>query len=87
LVEETGFSANNWKKLGEIIPLPGYSDERIQIFLATKLEPAKQNLDKDEVLAVHEIKVDDAIDMIHKGAILDGKTIIGLFMATQWLDR
>ncbi len=85
LVEETGFSANNWQKLGEIIPVPGYSDERIRIFLATELAPARQDLDEDEVLAVHEIKMDDAINMIHKGAILDGKTITGLFMANQWL--
>jgi 8-oxo-dGTP pyrophosphatase MutT (NUDIX family) len=86
LVEETGFSANNWQKLGEIIPVPGYSDERIQIFLATELSPAEQNLDKDEVLAVHEIRMDKAIDMIHEGAILDGKTITGLFMANRWLN-
>jgi 8-oxo-dGTP pyrophosphatase MutT (NUDIX family) len=86
LVEETGFSAKKWRKLGEIIPVPGYSDERIQIFLATELAPAEQNLDKDEVLAVHEIRMDDAIDMIRKGAILDGKTITGLFMATQWIN-
>lgn len=85
LVEETGFSANTWQKLGEIIPVPGYSDERIRIFLATELAPAEQDLDKDEVLAVHEIRIDDAVDMIRKGAILDGKTITGLFMANQLL--
>ncbi len=85
LTEETGFSANKWRNLGEIIPVPGYSDERIRIFLATDLLPAWQNLDKDEVLAVHEIKMDDAMDMIRKGAILDGKTISGLFMASRWM--
>ena len=87
LVEETGFSADKWWKLGEIIPVPGYSDERIQIFLATELAPAEQNLDKDEVLAVHEISMDEAIDMIHKGDILDGKTITGLFMASRWINE
>jgi 8-oxo-dGTP pyrophosphatase MutT (NUDIX family) len=87
LVEETGFSANNWRKLGEIIPVPGYSDERIRIFLATGLVSAQQDLDKDEVLAVHEIRMADAIDMIRKGAILDGKTITGLFMANQWISE
>lgn len=81
LAEETGFSAKKWHKLGETTPLPGYSDERIHLFLATDLIPATQKLDEDEILNVHEIEFDLAIDMILKGEIRDGKTIAGLFMA------
>jgi len=81
LIEETGFSAKTWKNLGEITPLPGYSDERIHIFLATDLTPASQDLDIDEILHVHEIRFDDAVEMVHRGEIEDGKTISGLFMA------
>ena len=87
LTEETGFSANQWRKLGEITPVPGYSDERIHIFLATDLTPAKQNLDKDEVLNVHEIGFDQGIKMIYKGEIQDSKTIAGLFMAKGISDQ
>ena len=86
LVEETGFSANTWQKLGETTPLPGYSDERIHIFFATDLAPARQDLDLDEILHVHEIRLDDALAMIHSGEIQDGKTISGLFMASLWLN-
>ncbi len=32
LIEETGFSADQWHSLGEITPVPGYSDERIHVF-------------------------------------------------------
>jgi 8-oxo-dGTP pyrophosphatase MutT (NUDIX family) len=87
LIEETGFSANVWQKMGEITPVPGYSDERIHIFLAASLVRAKQNLDRDEMLNVHSVSVDDAIEMIHQGKIQDGKTIAGLFMATHWLKE
>jgi len=80
LIEETGFSANTWQKLGQITPVPAYSDERIHIFLAEDLTPAKQNLDKDEMLDVHKIRFDDAIEMIYKGEIQDSKTINGLLM-------
>ncbi|MBC8420962.1 MAG: NUDIX hydrolase [Desulfobacterales bacterium] len=86
LVEETGFSANKWQKLGEITPVPGYSDERIHIFCATDLAPARQDLDMDEILHVHEVRFDDAIAMIQRGEIQDGKTISGLFMASLWLN-
>ena len=88
LIEETGFSAKAWRKLGEITPLPGYSDERIHIFLATDLAPASQDLDVDEILHVHRVSFDDAVSMVHRGEIQDGKTISGLFMSTLWLkDR
>ena len=83
LVEETGYSANTWKKLGEITPVPGYSDERIHIFLAKDLASAEQNLDKDEVLDVHEIRFKEALKMIARGDIQDGKTICGLHMAAN----
>ena len=86
LIEETGFSAKAWQKLGEITPLPGYSDERIHIFLATDLTPASQDLDMDEILHVHEVSCDDAIRMVQSGKIEDGKTISGLFMASLWLN-
>jgi ADP-ribose pyrophosphatase len=85
LIEETGFSANTWQKLGEITPLPGYSNERIHMFLAADLVPAEQDLDKDEVLDVHKVPLDKAVEMIHEGAIQDSKTISGLFMVTNWL--
>lgn len=83
LVEETGYSAATWKKLGEITPVPGYSDERIHIFLAEDLSPAEQNLDKDEVLDVHEVTFDEALKMIDRGDIQDSKTICGLHMAMK----
>jgi ADP-ribose pyrophosphatase len=85
LIEEAGFSANTWEKLGEITPVPGYSNERIHLFLAADLVPAKQDLDKDEVLDVHEVPLYKAIEMIHEGAIQDSKTISGLFMAINRL--
>jgi len=87
LIEETGYAADEWQKLGEITPVPGYSDERIHIFLAMDLAPSEQNLDKDEILDVHKVKFDDAIEMIYQGEIQDSKTICGLFMAMKWLKR
>jgi len=85
LTEETGFYANVWHKLGELIPVPGYSDECIYLFLATELSSARQNLDRDELLEVHEIGLDDAIKMIYEGSIKDCKTISGILMAAFWL--
>ncbi len=87
LIEETGYSAQTWKQLAEITPVPGYSDERIYIFLATDLDPAGQSLDSDEILNVHTLKLEEALTMIRNGEIQDGKTISGLFLAYAWLQN
>jgi 8-oxo-dGTP pyrophosphatase MutT (NUDIX family) len=87
LTEETGYIASTWQNLGEITPVPGYSDERIQIFLATELTISSQNLDPDEVLNVREVAFSEALDMIIQGTIQDAKTICGLFMTQTWLKQ
>lgn len=85
LAEETGYSAAEWRKLGEITPVPGYSDERIHLFLASKLSPAQQKLDPDEVLAIHRVTLARALEMIAEGDIQDAKSICGLLLAQKWL--
>ena len=85
LIEETGYSADRWHNLGTITPVPGYSDERIHVYLAGGLKPAEKNPDEDEIINVHEIKFEEALNMIRRGDIQDAKSIAGLFLAFEWL--
>lgn len=87
LTEETGYRATGWQKLGEIVPVPGYSNERIHMYLATELTKDEQNLDEDEIIEVHQFAFDEAIAMIRRGEIQDAKTISGLFLAQQYLEK
>ena len=87
LIEEAGYASNKWHQLGTITPLPGCSNERIHIFLALDLKPAEQHLDEDEMLKVHQVNLEEALQMILKGEINDGKTISGLFLAFNWLKK
>ena len=87
LTEETGYKAAGWQKLGEIVPVPGYSNERIHIYLATELTKDEQNLDEDEIIEVHQFAFDEAIAMVGRGEIQDAKTISGLFLAQQYLKK
>lgn len=87
LTEETGFVADNLEKLGEITPLPAYSDERIHIYLATGLHEADQNLDADELLSVHRIDLRQALEMVQSGEIQDAKTLSGLYLAAARMER
>ena len=81
LAEETGFNANHWIFLNDIIPVPSYSDERINLFLAHGLIPTKQKLDQDEVLEVHPLGIKQILAMMANGEIKDAKTIAGLLLS------
>ena len=85
--EETGYEAGSLHKLGEMIPVPGYSDERIHLFLATELRVAPQHLDDDEVLEVEPVPLKRALEMIGTGEIVDAKTTIGLLKADAYLRQ
>ncbi len=78
LVEEAGYRANHFEKLIEVFTAPGYSDEKIHIFLATDLEPAIQDLDQEEIIEVAQMPLERTLDMIGEGAIQNGMTIVGL---------
>jgi ADP-ribose pyrophosphatase len=81
LEEETGFGARSWEPLGTVIPAPGYSSERVALFLARGLTRTAQNLDPDEILEVCPTPMEAALEMVWGGVIQDGKTIAGLCLA------
>ena len=87
LTEETGYNARQWDQLGAITPVPGYSDERIFLYLARDLTVSTQNLDADEIIQVQKVPFEEVIDLITKGQIEDAKTIAAIFLAMQAFGR
>lgn len=83
LAEETGLLAANFERLTEIVPTPGYSNERITIYKATGLTRTEAGGDADEFIEVVELPLAEALAMISRGEIADAKTLIGLL----WLSR
>ncbi|HEX5549372.1 MAG TPA: NUDIX hydrolase [Nitrospira sp.] len=78
LEEEIGWIAGRLERLTSILTAPGFTDEVIHIYKATGLTAGRQQLDRDEVLEVLEISLEEAIKMIEAGTIRDAKTIVGL---------
>lgn len=79
LLEETGYAAATWTPLGAVTPVPGYSDERIHLFLARDLTAQTQNLDADEIIEVHKVPLERVAAMIIEGRIEDAKTIAAVY--------
>ena len=86
LEEETGYGAEDWQLLTEFYPSGGVHDEKIYIYLARKItEVTKPHLDGDEILTSHKILFADLLKKVQNGEIQDGKTIIGVLMAQNFI--
>jgi len=77
LKEETGFVAD-LKEYGIIYPSPGYTNEKIFLFLAAAYKEEECCLDEDEFLNREFIPVKQVQKMIDNGNIRDSKTIIAI---------
>ena len=87
LLEETGYTANQWVRLGQQHPCIGYSNEVIHIYLASDLIAGSHQRDDDETLEVFDLSFADCFTMIRNGEITDGKTIVALFLAEKHLQQ
>lgn len=81
LQEETGYVAEHLEELYVFYASPGFSDERIWLYLATGLKPALQGVQTDEISEVLKVPMDTALEMVRSGEINDGKSILGLTAA------
>lgn len=86
LREETGYAASLWRHLGVLHPCVGYSDERIEIFLATGVQRCSQReLDDSEFIDVLALSLEEALQAVRDGRITDAKTLSGLLWAEKAL--
>jgi ADP-ribose pyrophosphatase len=83
LIEETGYSAQQWRRIGVVHTAIAYTDEAIELFLATGLSQGRRRLDDGEFLEVFTVPFAEAIAMVRDGRITDVKTVAALL----WVDR
>ena len=81
LREETGYSAGRLRQLTTIYTTPGFTDERIHIFVAQELTNGLAAPEADEFVELHPVPLSHAVAMVHSGEIVDAKTAIGLLLA------
>jgi ADP-ribose pyrophosphatase len=83
LIEECGYEAANWQHLTTLHPCIGYSNERIELYLARDLHHVGAGPDDGEFLEVLPTPIDQALEWVREGKITEVKAIIGL----MWLER
>ena len=85
LMEETGYTADEWTEIGDFHPAPAYSDEYITMYLARGLHKGERHLDDDEFLDVYAIPLADLVKDVMEGRISDAKTQVCILKAARIL--
>jgi ADP-ribose pyrophosphatase len=86
LLEETGYTAQKWQKLGVHHPIISYTNEEIHFYLAEDLTAGQAQLDEGEFVECVSLSLDELIAGVLDGSITDGKTVAGIFWAEKMLS-
>jgi ADP-ribose pyrophosphatase len=82
LEEETGYSADKFVELGQLVPMAGFCDEVQYLYIAKDLNKTERlHCDDDEVIEIHFFALEEIEQMIIEGCIVDAKTIATLSKA------
>lgn len=81
LREETGYAAQVLEKVGEFYLAPGYSTEKMTVFIARQLYAAPLEADADEFLDLVRLPLNEALRAAEAGNIPDAKSLAALYLA------
>ena len=87
LEEETGYSAQEYQFLTKLATTVGFYDEFIYIYAARGLKAGQQHTDEDEFINVVTVPLAKAVEMVHSGEILDGKSVVAILMLQNMLAK
>lgn len=87
LEEEIGLHPVTLQPLGWIWTTPGFTDERIWLYLAQDLRPVAEGArpDDHEVLQIERVPLAEAVERASRGDITDAKTVVSLLRAAAAL--
>lgn len=82
LFEETGYRAREWQTLVDYFSSPGFSTERLRIFLARGLEPAggspHQRQHEEKFIVTEWVPLTEAVRLALDGKLHNGPTVMGI---------
>jgi ADP-ribose pyrophosphatase len=84
LLEETGYSAQEWAYAGLLNNAIAYSTEGIHIYFARGLQAGIQQLDEGEFLELVAMSPEALDSACGSGEVTDAKTLIGLLWLQRW---
>jgi ADP-ribose pyrophosphatase len=86
LLEETGYSAERWKRVLFFYVSPGFLDETMAVYLAEGLTAGEAQPEEDESIAKRFFSLKQATRMVMRGAVRDAKTIASILWLKEALS-
>ena len=86
LKEETGYLAKRWDLLAHFFSSPGIFTEEMNLYLARDLVEGKFEPMEDEDIHLERVPLQQALQWVRGGEIVDAKSIVGLLLAEQKLN-
>ena len=89
LEEEVGYRADRYVELCAMVQSPGFCDEVNTIYLATGLTPTPRQVQgiEEQHMTIEHVPLAAVRSMIADGRIIDAKSLVGLLMALDHLER
>jgi len=87
LEEEAGVTAGDLRRLTTIYTTPGFTDERIHLFLATGLAAGTARRESDEFVEVDRKRWSEVLALIERGEVEDGKTLVTLLFVESFVRQ
>jgi ADP-ribose pyrophosphatase len=81
LKEETGCTAEKMEPLFTMFTTPGFTDEKIHVFMATGLTHGESAREADEFVDIVIVPLAEALELIRTGEIMDAKTALSILYA------
>lgn len=81
LEEETGYSAGSLQYLSSVYTTPGFTTEKIHLYVAGQLSESKQRTDDDEFINVEIYTSEQIRSFVDSGTICDAKTMLALLLS------
>lgn len=85
LIEEAGLRPGHLEFLVSFHNSPGFTDERVDVYVATALDavPDDRQGAEEQHMVVERVALSSALAMIDDGRITDAKTVIALLMVAR----
>ncbi|MCH9611632.1 MAG: ADP-ribose pyrophosphatase [Chlamydiia bacterium] len=87
LVEETGYKANKLDLVQTAYASPGFTDEKLYFFFAEDLVPCHIEGDDADHIDRLQMSLEEALEKVRAGEIVDAKTIIGIQLYERLLKE
>jgi ADP-ribose pyrophosphatase len=87
LKEEVGCTAERVEPLFTMYTTPGFTDEKIHLFMAVGLTHGVTQHESDEFMDLMPVSLSRALEMIERNEITDCKTALGILYAATFRAR